>query len=87
MELSHMLLPGLLLVFFALALLRIFRAPLKLALRLLCNTFLGFLALFATGLTAPWTGIALGLNVWNALVIGIFGIPGFLLLLLTEWVL
>lgn len=87
MELNEMLLPGLLLVFFGLALLRIFRTPLKLALRLLSNTLLGFLALFVTGLTTPWTGIALGLNLWNALIIGVFGLPGFLLLLLTEWVL
>ena len=33
------------------------------------------------------TGIALGLNLWNALVIGVLGLPGFFLLLLTQWVL
>ena len=33
------------------------------------------------------TGITLGLNLWNALVIGVLGLPGFLLLLLTQWVL
>ena len=30
---------------------------------------------------------ALGLNAFNALVIGILGLPGFVLLLLTQWVL
>ena len=33
------------------------------------------------------TGIALGLNLWNALVIGVLGLPGFVLLLLVQWVL
>ena len=65
------------------ALLRIFRAPLKTALRIMGNTLLGFLALWCVNLT----GIALGLNLWNALVIGVLGLPGFLLLLLTQWVL
>ena len=77
----------LLLLFFAFALLRLFREPLRLGLKLLGNTLLGFLALFLTGLTAPMTGITLGLNLWNALVIGVLGLPGFVLLLLTRWVL
>ena len=56
-------------------------------LKLLLNTLLGFLALWAVNLTAAWTGIALGLNLLNALVIGILGLPGFVLLLLVQWVL
>ena len=63
------------------------RAPLRLALKLLVNTLLGFLALWAVNLTAGVTGVALGFNLWNALVIGVLGLPGFLLLLLTQWVL
>ena len=61
--------------------------PLRLALKLLVNTLLGFLALWVVRLTAGVTGIALGLNLWNALVIGILGLPGFALLLLVQWVL
>ena len=37
--------------------------------------------------TAGLTGIALGLNLWNALVIGVLGVPGLALLLLVQWVL
>ena len=66
---------------------RLFRTPLRLALKLLMNTLLGFLALWAVGLTAPVTGITLGLNLFNALVIAVLGLPGFLLLLLVQWVL
>ena len=87
MGLSRDLLAAALAVFFLIALVRIFRAPLQTALRLLANTALGFLALWCVRLSAGITGITLGLNLWNALVIGVLGLPGFLLLLLTQWVL
>ena len=87
MDLSQKILAGLLALFFLLALLRIFRSPLRLALKVLGNTLLGFLALWGLNLTTGVTGIALGLNLWNALVIGVLGLPGLILLLLTQWVL
>ncbi len=87
MDLNQKLLAGLLAAFFLLALVRIFRGPLCLALKVLGNTLLGFLALWGVNLTAGATGIALGMNLWNALVIGVLGLPGLILLLLTQWVL
>ena len=87
MDLNQKIIAAILAGFFLIALIRVFSAPLKLALKLLANTALGFLALWAVGLTAGVTGIALGLNLWNALVIGILGLPGFALLLLVQWVL
>lgn len=87
MDLSQKVLVGVLAAFLVVALLRIFRSPLRLALKLLGNTLLGFLALYAAGLTAPITGITLGLNLWNALTVGILGVPGFALLLLLQWIL
>lgn len=87
MDLSQKIIAGLLLAFFLITLLRLFQAPLRLALKLLVNTALGFLALWAVNATAELTGIALGLNLWNALTIGILGVPGFVLLLLTQWAL
>ena len=86
MDLNQKIIAALLAGFFIIALLRVFSAPLKLAVKLLVNTLLGFLALWAVNLTAGVTGIALGVNVFNALVIGILGLPGFLLLLLVQWV-
>ena len=77
----------LLCVFLVLGIIRLFAAPLKLALKLILNTLLGFLALFLLGLTAPLTGFALGLNLFNALVIGILGVPGLVLLVLLQAVL
>ena len=87
MELSQKIVAAVVAGFLVIALIRIFQAPLKLAVRLLVNTLLGFLALWAVELTAGVTGIALGLNLWNALVIGVLGLPGFVLLLLVQWVL
>ena len=87
MDLNQKIIAALLAGFFLIALLRVFSAPLKLAVKLLVNTLLGFLALWAVNVTAGVTGIALGVNVWNALVIGVLGLPGFALLLLIQWVL
>jgi len=87
MDLSQKILAGILAGFFLIALLRIFSAPLKTAFRILGNTLLGFLALWAVNLTGAVTGITLGLNLMNALVIGVLGLPGFVLLLLVQWVL
>ena len=87
MDLNQKIIAGLLLAFFLITLLRIFSTPLRLALKLLANTALGFLALWAVNATAALTGITLGLNLWNALTIGILGLPGFGLLLLVQWVL
>ncbi len=87
MDLTHLLLLALGALFVLLALGRLLRAPLRLAVKLLCNTALGFAALWAVQLAAPFTGIVLGLNLFNALVIAILGLPGFLLLLLVQWAL
>lgn len=87
MDLNQTVIAALLAAFFLAALIRLFRTPLRLVLRLTANTLLGFLALWAAQLTAGFTGIALGFNLLNAMVIGILGVPGFALLLLTQWVL
>ena len=74
-------------LFLLAALVRLLRTPLRIALRLLVNTALGFGALALVRATAAYTGITLGLNLFNAALIGILGVPGFVLLLLTQWVL
>ena len=81
MDLNQKIIAALLAGFFIIALLRVFSAPLP------EDTPLGFFALWVVNLTAGVTGVALGVNVWNALVIGVLGLPGFVLLLLVQWVL
>jgi len=84
MDLSSKLIIGFLALFFVLIVIRLFATPLKLALKLLVNTALGFAALFLVQLAEGITGFALGLNLFNALVIAILGLPGFVLLVLLK---
>ena len=78
---------GLTLLFLVVVCLRLFAAPLKLALKVAFNSALGFGALWLLNLTTSVTGLCLGLSWFNAIVIGILGVPGFGLLLLVQWVL
>ena len=78
---------GLTLLFLVVVCLRLFAAPLKLALKVIFNSTLGFGALWLLNMTTAVTGLSLGLNIFNAAVIGILGVPGFGLLLLVQWVL
>ena len=87
MSLVESLALGLVLLFLAAAIIRLFKTPLKLALRTVANTALGFGALWALNLTTAYTGLSLGLNLFNALTIALLGVPGLGLLLLVKWVL
>ncbi len=78
---------GLTLLFLVVVCLRLFAAPLKLALKVAFNSALGFGTVWLLNLTTSVTGLSLGLNWFNAIVIGILGLPGFGLLLLVQWVL
>ena len=87
MSLVESLALGLVLLFLAVAILKLFKTPLKIALRTVGNTALGFGALWAINLTTAYTGLSLGLNLFNALTIALLGVPGLGLLLLVKWVL
>ena len=56
----------------------------KLVLKLLVNSVLGFIALFIFNAIAQNFGMGLGLNILNAVVIGALGVPGFALLLILQ---
>ena len=87
MDLSRLLLPGLA-VLLILAVLPVLRAaPLRQITRAGANSLLGLGALLLVNLTAPLTGVSLGFNLFNALVLGALGAPGFGLLLLWNWLL
>ena len=68
-------------------LLSLLRRPVAALLRLAGRTGvgLGFLALFAP--IGRLVGAALGVNLFNALVLGVLGAPGFGLLMMLKWVL
>lgn len=50
------------------------------------NAVLGLGALLAVNLTAAYTGLRLGFNLFNAAVAGILGAPGVMLLALVQWI-
>ena len=64
---------------------RIFTTPLKWALKLLLNAGIGFVALFALNFFGSYLNVSLGINWINALVVGILGVPGLILLLLIKY--
>ena len=77
--------PWLSLLILAVLLLVVFRRPLAWLLRALGRSVvgLGFLALWAeSGVLA---GLSLGVNAFNAVALGLLGIPGLGLLLLLRW--
>lgn len=85
MELKTILLVAAVSVGLLLLLGRIFAAPLKLAAKATLNTLLGLGSLLLLNATTALTGLSLGVNLFNALVVGMLGLPGLGLLLLTRW--
>lgn len=65
----------------------ILRRPLKGLFRLLGRTAAGLAGLFALSHVGGLIGVHLGVNLLNALVMGVLGLPGFGLLLMLNWVL
>jgi len=65
----------------------IFRRPVGCLLRLVINTIGGFITLFLLNLVGQFFGITLGFNLLNAVIVGIFGLPGVGLLLILQWLL
>jgi inhibitor of the pro-sigma K processing machinery len=63
----------------------LFTKPLKLIIKLLINTALGFAILVAINHFGAAYGIVIGVNWLNAIIVGIFGIPGVALLLVLKW--
>ena len=67
------------------ALVRFFLSPLQTLTKLLVNTALGFGALLLLRWLGGYIGVTLGVNLFNALVVGILGLPGLGLLLMLKW--
>ena len=63
------------------------RRPLNALLRLMLRTGAGLGVLYALSLTGGVLGLRLGVNLANALVLGLLGAPGFGLLVMMDWAL
>ena len=66
------------------ALLKILSAPIRLIFKLLINTAVGFALLFLVNLIGSYFGFSLEMNLLNALITGIFGIPGVVVLIFIN---
>jgi len=63
------------------------RKPVRLLFRLVVNTIGGFIGLFGLNFLGQFIGVSLGINWFNAIIVGIFGLPGVGLLLILQWLL
>ena len=66
---------------------RIIRLPLKWMFKGLLHAAVGFVALFIFNFLGSWINVELELNLFNALITGIFGVPGVLILLIIKYIL
>lgn len=65
----------------------IFRRPLGKLVRLGVRSGVWLGVLWLLRALAPVTGISLGVSLFNAVVLGLLGVPGLGLLLMTRWLL
>ena len=67
--------------------LRLLAKPIRFIFKLLINTALGFVLLWPINFFGGGIGIALELSLLNAVIVGLLGIPGVLLLLAIHFLL
>lgn len=66
---------------------KLLTAPIRLMGKLLINGLVGFVALFFLNFAGNIVGLSLGINWFNAIIVGAFGAPGVVLLLLLKYLL
>jgi len=64
-----------------------FSKQLKFAFNFLRNAIAGAVGIFACNMLLAPVGIALGINLLTLFIVGVLGLPGFLLLYLSQWML
>ena len=87
MDLSLTLLITLVVMVLLFLTMKLLSSPLRIAFRAALNTLLGLGALLLVEATGGITGLSLGVNLVNAVVVGLLGVPGLGLLFLAQWVL
>lgn len=74
---------GILVMFFVCG--KLFYFPLKVAAKLVINSLIGGALLVAISIVGTGFGICIPLNVLNACIVGILGVPGIIMLLILTW--
>lgn len=63
---------------------KILAAPMKLITKLLINTAVGYVLLFVFAFLAEFFDVSIELSLLNAVIVGVFGVPGIILLVLLA---
>ena len=71
-------------IFFLILIGRIFAVPLKAILKLIGNSILGGILIFVINLIGGIWNFRIGLNILTAVIVGILGLPGAILLILLT---
>ena len=77
---------GILIVLAVMLVFKLFSLPIRLVFRILINTAAGFALLLLFNYIGVYLGLSIGINIINALLIGILGIPGLLLLVFLTMI-
>ena len=78
--------PWLAVALLALSILALLHRPLGRLLRLAARSAVGLAVLALFSQVGQFIGVSLGVNLVNALILGVLGVPGFGLLLMLQWV-
>jgi len=65
-------------------LIKILKGPMKLALKVFLHALMGFVFLFIFNFLGAWVGISIPVSWLNAIVTGVFGVPGVVILLILQ---
>lgn len=65
-------------------LIKILKGPMKLALKVFLHAIMGFVTLFIFNFIGAWVDLSIPLTWINAIVTGVLGVPGVVLLLLLQ---
>ena len=79
--------PWLAVALVSLSILALLHRPLGRLLRLAARSAVGLAVLAMFSQVGQFIGVSLGVNLVNALILGVLGVPGFGLLLMLQWVL
>ncbi len=63
---------------------KVFYTPIKLAIRLVISSLMGGLILWGVNSAGSLVGIQIGVNIYTAVVAGVFGIPGISMMLMLQ---
>ena len=66
---------------------KLLRKPIKWVFKLLLHALFGFVFLFLFNFFGAWVDLSLELNWVNAVVTGVLGVPGVVILLLVKYIL